>query len=101
MNLVKHDNMGQNSRAADLVDLWQEITGVQLTSAHHAESPSPVQVEQPAGTSHDRLHRAASAMLCSPGHRPGTPELTEQLAEQPEATRAAQPAPDVAAEERT
>lgn len=50
-----------------------------MTSDQRAEFLSRVQGGQLAGMSHDRLRRAASAVLRSAGHRPGTLKLTEWL----------------------
>jgi hypothetical protein len=66
-------------RTTDVLDLWQELTGVKLGGEQRREFLARQEVEQLAKMSHERLRRAASALFKKPDYAPGTLKLVDWL----------------------
>lgn len=71
--------MGRQQRVDALIDLWQELTGVQLTDQQRREFRTRREAQRLAELPHDQLRRAAATMFARPDHRPGTLKLAVWL----------------------
>src|SRR3954454_22395053 len=74
-----HHHVTPDPRTTDVLDLWQELTGVRLGVEQSREFLDRQETQQLAKMSHDRLRRAASVVFRKPSHRPGTLKLADWL----------------------
>jgi hypothetical protein len=74
-----HHDVTRDPRTTDVLDLWQELTGVRLGGEQRREFLARKETQQLAEMSHDRLRRAASAVFRKPDHPAGTLKLAEWL----------------------
>jgi hypothetical protein len=74
-----HQYVIPDPRTTDVLDLWQQLTGVRLDAEQRHDFLTRKEAQQLATMSHDRLRRAASVVFRKPGHRPGTLKLADWL----------------------